>query len=222
MDIKEVRKKRENAVSIYTKFIKNREFFNKKIFCFFEGEDRKYYYVRIKKYSKISEDNIISYSCNGKEQVLKLYDMLKKEYRDVEKMFFIDKDFDEIKAQKELYITPCYSIENHYVTNEAFSNILRCEFGMNDIDSDFKKCLHDFKNRKKTFNEEIKKLNAWLYYQKLKMHELGIVNISYQNFKIKRIFDIKIDKLDVKNSITSDLLKKQYKEAYDITDEELE
>ena len=221
MDIEKVRKKRENAVSIYTKFIKNRDLFNKKLFCFFEGEDRKYYVIRIEKYSNILEDNIISYSCNGKEQVLKLYKMLQDKYNDVKKMFFVDKDFDEIKTQKELYVTPCYSIENHYVTNKAFEKILHNEFGINKEEDDFKKCLRDFNKRKEEFNSEIKKLNAWIYYQKLKMEELGIVNISYQNFKLRKVFEIKIDKLNIKNEITIKLLKEEYKEAYDINESEL-
>lgn len=222
MDIENVRKKRENAVSIYTKFIKNRDLFNKKLFCFFEGEDRKYYVIRIEKYSNIPEDNIISYSCNGKEQVLKLYKMLQNEYKDVKKMFFVDKDFDNIKSNKELYVTPGYSIENHYVTNSAFKKILHNEFGINKVDSDYAKCLEDFYERKEEFNAEIKKLNAWIYYQKIKMKELGIVNISYQNFKLKKIFEIRIDKLNIKNNITIELLKKQYKEAYDVSESELE
>lgn len=222
MDIEEIRKKRENAVSIYTKFIKNRGMFNKKLFCFFEGEDRKYYIIRIEKYSNISEDNIISYSCNGKEQVLKLYKMLQKEYKNVKKMFFVDKDFDKIKSNKELYVTPGYSIENHYVTNSAFKRILHNEFGINEVDDDYEKCLQDFKTRKEEFNSEIRKLNTWIYIQKLKMKEFGMVNICYQNFKLKKIFEIKIDKINIKNNITIELLKSQYKEAYEVNESEME
>ena len=222
MNVEEMRRKRDSAESIYSKFIKNRDLFNKKLFCFFEGEDRKYYAIRIEKYTNILEENIISYSCNGKKQVLKLYEMLKKKYNNVTKMFFIDKDFDEIEPKKELYITSCYSIENFYVTNGAFKRILHNEFGINDVDNDYKKSLQDFIQTKKAFNDEIKKLNAWIYYQKLKMRESGIVNISYQNFKIKKIFEIEINKLYIKNNITSFYLKKQYKEAYDVCDSELE
>lgn len=222
MDIEKVRRKRENAVSIYTKFIKNRELFNKKLFCFFEGEDRKYYIIRIEKYSNITEDNIISYSCNGKEQVLKLYQMLQSEYKSVKKMFFVDKDFDETEPNEELYVTPSYSIENYYVTSSAFERILYNEFGINKVDDDYEKCLHDFNERKNEFNSEIKKLNVWIYYQKLKMKELGIVNINYKNFKLKKIFEIKIDKLKIKNSITIELLNNEYKEAYDVEEIELE
>ena len=91
MDIEGIRRKRENAVSIYTKFVKNRDFYNKKIFCFFEGEDRKYYGMRIEKYLGISEEDMIYYSCDGKKNVLKLYEMIQSsEYDNVKKMFFVD------------------------------------------------------------------------------------------------------------------------------------
>lgn len=221
MDIDEVRKKRTNAESIFTKFIKNRDFFNKKIFCFFEGEDQKYYGIRIEKYVEISQEDAIFYSCGGKKQVLKLYEMLKKNYSDVKKMFFIDRDFDGVNNSDEIYTTPGYSIENLYVSEETFKNILHKEFGINVIDKDFKKCLQDFRSRKKEFNSEIIILNAWLYYQKDKMKEEGYVNISYQNLKINRFFDIKIDSFTIKKKMTKELLKKEYKESYDINELDL-
>ncbi len=216
MDIDEVRKKRINAESIFTKFIKNRDFFNKKIFCFFEGEDQKYYGIRIEKYVEISQEDAIFYSCGGKKQVLKLYEMLKENYSDVKKMFFIDRDFDEVDNSDEIYTTPGYSIENLYVSEKTFKNILHKEFGLNVIDDDFKKCLQDFRSRKREFNSEIIILNAWLYYQKDKMKEEGAVNISYQNLKINRFFDIKIDNFTIKKKMTKELLKEEYKESYDV------
>ena len=181
MDIDKVREKRKNAEVIFTKFIKNRDIFNKKLFCFFEGEDQKYYGIRIEKYTEINEEDIIFYHCGGKEQVLKLYDMLRKDYANVKKMFFIDKDFDENVEKPEIYVTPCYSIENLYVTENAFKKIMHKEFNINPIDDDYKKCLNDFKRRKKEINSEIIFLNAWIYYQKDKIKEKGKVNICYQN-----------------------------------------
>ena len=221
MDIDKVKKKRKNAEAIFTKFIKNRDVFNKKIFCFFEGEDQKYYGIRIEKYADINEENIIFYSCGGKKQVLKLYDMLKKDYSNVKKMFFIDKDFDEKNENAEIYTTPCYSIENLYVSENAFKRIIHKEFGINPIDNDYKKCLNDFKNRKKEFNSEITILNAWLYYQKDKIKEKGQVNINYQNFKITHFFDIKIDSFKINKKITIELLKNEYKESYDINETDI-
>lgn len=222
MEVEKIRGKRKNAVSIYTKFIKNREWHDKKIFCFFEGEDRKYYGTRIKNNLEITDEDMVYYTCDGKENVQKLYDMIKPKYSNVKKMFFIDKDYDDIVSDGELYVTPCYSLENHYVSIAAFKKILHNEFGINDLDEDYKKCLKDFEARKVEFNSEIKKLNAWIYYQKLKMKELGNVNISYQNFKLSKIFDIKIEELIIKRNITIDLLKQEYQEAYDVSDAELE
>lgn len=221
MDIEKIKKERRNAQSIFTKFTRNREFFNKKMFCFFEGEDRKYYGSRIEKYANIPEEEIIFYSCSGKEQVLKLYKMLKNKYMNVQKMFFVDKDYDNIKSKKELYVTPGYSIENFYVTENAFKKILHKEFGINSIDKDFDKCLNDFNNRKKEFNSQIIKLNGWLYYQKEQIKRKGIVYINYQNFKLNKIFNISINKLSIKTNITTQFLKKEFTEAYEISNEEL-
>ncbi len=221
MNIEEVRNKRINAESIFTKFIKNRDFFNEKLFCFFEGEDQKYYGMRIERYAEISEEDTIFYSCGGKEQVLKLYSMLKRNYSSVKKMFFIDKDFDEINSQGEIYVTPCYSIENLYVTDKTFKNILHKEFGMNSIDEDFKKCLQDFQDRKKEYNAEIIIFNAWLHYQKDMMKERGRVRINYENIKMNKFFDIKIDTLKIKRKITIETLKEEYSEAYDVEESQL-
>jgi hypothetical protein len=222
MDINEVRKKRTNAESIFVKFIKNRDLFNKKIFCFFEGEDQKYYGIRIEKYTEINEIDTVFYQCGGKSQVLKLYQMLKKDYSDVKKMFFIDRDFDIVKDIDDIYITPCYSIENFYVNERTFGQILHKEFGINFIDADFKKCMKDYKERKKEYNAEIINLNAWLYYQKDKMKEEGTVNINYQNLKLNKYFDIKIDRLIVKKNFTIETLKKEYKQAYEMNQDDLE
>lgn len=221
MDIEKIKKERSNAQSIFTKFTKNRELFNKKMFCFFEGEDRKYYGSRIEEYANIPEEEIIFYSCSGKEQVLKLYKMLKNKYMNVQKMFFVDKDYDNIECEKELYVTPGYSIENFYVTENAFKKILHKEFGINTIDKDFNKCLNNFNDRKEEFNSQIIKLNGWLYYQKEQIKRKGVVYINYQNFKLNKIFDISINKLVIKTNINTQFLKKEYTEAYEINDEEL-
>ena len=136
-------------------------------------------------------------------------------------MFFIDKDFDEKNENAEIYTTPCYSIENLYVSENAFKRIIHKEFGINPIDNDYKKCLNDFKNRKKEFNSEITILNTWLYYQKDKIKEKGQVNINYQKFKINHFFDIKIDSFKINKKITIELLKNEYKESYDINETDI-
>jgi hypothetical protein len=64
------------------------------LYCFFEGEDSKYFGIRIKNIARPKKD--IYLSCGGKEGVLGIYRMLsaRKEYENIAAAYFIDKDFD--------------------------------------------------------------------------------------------------------------------------------
>ena len=59
-------------------------------------------------------------------------------YEKVCTMFFVDRDYDFSQKQidEDLFVTPCYSIENLYVQRECFVNILQSEFGLNEIEGD--------------------------------------------------------------------------------------
>lgn len=84
--------------------------------CIFEGEDAKYYGVRIDNFLHGLERKNIS--CKGKEKLLRLKETVDS-HIDLSKariLFFADRDFDFTHASiSNLYITPCYSIENLYI-----------------------------------------------------------------------------------------------------------
>lgn len=61
---------------IYAKYIYDHDKYPDKYFCFFEGEDYKYYRSRIIRYLDIEEEEIFHYDCNGKKEVLKVYEDL--------------------------------------------------------------------------------------------------------------------------------------------------
>ena len=56
-------------------------------------------------------------------------------------LFFVDSDFDcnsDIIDFKDIYITPCYSIENLYLSDTTFERVLAAEFGLSDTTDEFK------------------------------------------------------------------------------------
>ena len=84
--------------------------------CFFEGEDEKYFSIRI---NTIRADlKWTGINCAGKSNVISLKDKITThtKYQQSFVAFFIDNDFhdDAIQAQPNIYITPCYSVENIY------------------------------------------------------------------------------------------------------------
>ena len=105
---------------------------NKKdyLFCFFEGYDVAYYVPIIRRFT----ENYETFDCGGKKVVLAFHNFIKdkREYDKYKKAFFIDRDFDVPISieQPPIFETPCYSIENFYVSDSVFAKILKSEFGI--------------------------------------------------------------------------------------------
>ena len=132
---------------------------------FLEGKDDiKYYFLAFK-------NNNIKFShffLEGKQNVIKAREYIKKQYKGkLKTKFFIDKDFDNLKTKDNLYVTPCYSIENLYVSDQCFKEILCCEYGLNEFrkedQEDFQMLFSLYKKRKKEFLDCIEDLMFWFY-----------------------------------------------------------
>ncbi|MDZ5671921.1 DUF4435 domain-containing protein [Bacillus stercoris] len=190
--------------------MKYASFHNKNhIHCFFEGEDRKYYLDRIERYTSYSAENILSYDCKGKTKLMQLWKKItaKSKYNNVVKAFFVDKDYGLNAYEKDetVYETPYHSLENFYVNKETLERLLIKEFGLNSIDSDFKKVLDDFIDRHKLFQELIAPINAFIIsFQELKSP------IMIKKFKIEDFIEIKIDQINELKENTFDSLKEYY------------
>ena len=131
--------------AIYLNYVLNKSKENY-IFLFFEGkDDSKYYYHRIMMSSK-KGSKLKQYICNCKENVLKIYKKISdttNEDSGITKLFFVDKDFDDnSKLDKDIYITPTYSIENLYFTDKALKNMLINEMGTSEESESSKKDLN--------------------------------------------------------------------------------
>lgn len=161
MNLKEMRSNRYIYQAVYMEFAEKTKYHMTHAFCFYEGEDGKYYDSRIR--AECSDD-IITFRVENKTGVLKLYEKIKSSsiYDDVCKMFFIDRDCDEDKYDnlEDLYVTTGYSVENWYVSKECFAKILQSEFGMDLTGADFKKCIDAYNSRESEFNDLIFDFNV--------------------------------------------------------------
>ncbi|WP_342498768.1 DUF4435 domain-containing protein [Bacillus sp. FSL R5-0820] len=179
------------------------------IHCFFEGEDRKYYLDRIGKYTNYSPEKILSYNCKGKISLLKIWKKISSnsKYDNVVKAFFVDKDYglNTYKKHETIYETPYHSLENFYVNIETLKSLLIKEFGLNSIDSDFKKVLKDFIERHKFFREIFAPINAFI----ISFQELDSP-IMIKKFKIEDFVEIKIDQIKILKETNFDILKEYY------------
>ena len=226
MNIQEIRDSRKKAVSVFSKFCYDRENHKDCIFCFFEGEDVKYYGSRIEKYTNYECEKIINYNCGGRKEVLKAHKLIceKPEYDKVNVMFFVDRDFFPLDEVKEnVFQTPCYSIENFYTSSECFGRFIIREFGINAVDEDYKMCLSDYLDRQSEFHRETMFLNTWISCQRELETQFNENRLSLSNFNISRLFSkISIDCVKVKQPVNLELLKKHFPDAYDISKEDLE
>jgi hypothetical protein len=158
---------------------------------FFEGEDEKYYSVRI---NSIRPD--ISWSginSGGKSNVISLREKIRSHstYCVSLCLFFVDADFDDnssIMKHDDFYITPCYSVENLFITNSAFKRILNAEFGVSDSHESnqcFVKSVETFERTKSCYLEAIEPFNTLIRELRF-MEERGDIpfklNISNINF----------------------------------------
>lgn len=193
--IEQMRKERGTYEAIYLQFVNNRKYYKTYAFCFYEGEDGKYYNSRIR---KRFGNNFFTYTVGNKKEVLKLLKKITSTnlYDDVCTMFFVDKDYDisSGKCNEKLFETPCYSIENLYVQRECLLNILQSEFGLNEIDDDCKRCLSDFDEREREFNNQILEFNSLVYLRRKKSDSNS--NFAFSSIKTSHIVKVNLGKVE--------------------------
>ena len=193
LSVDEMRNKRSISEVLYKKFTEANAYFNTHAFCFYEGEDGKYYDSRIEKYWGSS---FITQVAGKKKEVLKVMKKIQSDplYANVCTMFFIDRDYDESLANtnNDLFETPCYSIENLYAQESVLSRIMQSEFGLNLMDSDHRKCMTDFQLRMEEFNQIIIEFNAIVKYQHLYAPE---VTCQFSKVKTSHLANVQIGQI---------------------------
>lgn len=187
-------------------------------YCFFEGKDAPYYFPRIKSF--VNEHEVIPINCGGKSKVIEVYKIIKgiSEYDKYIKGYFVDSDFDENTESyfhEDIYVTPCYSIENLYVTDYTIKEILKCEFNILETDTNFKYIIDFYNQQQSEFHEHSKLFNAWYACQK----EKPGCNITLENHFPNDIISIQIG--NISSSYDINKLKSLYPDSVLISEEEI-
>ncbi len=178
---------------------------DKKLFiCIFEGEDEKYFSQRIT--SSLNPLSWQGINAGGKKAVLELHECVYYHpiYQKSRYLCFIDRDFDDWFENPDIsriYVTPCYSIENLYVSESSFVRIISSEFGItqfNDYREDFKKCLRLFNQKKNEFLEIISTFNYWVKAHRLmERNSKTVKKLNVRNIKLEALVQIKINSLEM-------------------------
>ncbi|WP_299060532.1 DUF4435 domain-containing protein [uncultured Polaribacter sp.] len=214
------RSARNSAASAFTKVIQLNKKYVNPLFCCFEGEDFKYYGVRIEQLSSTEYDKIIPVKCGGKKEVIRLSELISKEetVKSKKSVYFIDKDFDEPIQNEVIYETPFYSIENFYTTKCVFEKILSAELKIEETNPEYKYSVTQFLERQQEFHKGVEYLNAWIYCQrksnadKLHLNEFKLSKII-NTFSLNSLSFIEYDKT---------LLKSCLPNALDIDDSDIQ
>jgi hypothetical protein len=218
MSVNTLRESRGKAQAVFMKFTRLYKQDPSALYCFFEGEDSKYYGVRIK--NIIRPEKYFYFSCSGKDGVLGIHKMLsaRKSYANVKAAYFIDRDFDESIRERglnEIYETPCYSIENFYTSVQCFSEVLRSEFNLREPDENFERCVSLYIKLQEEFHNAVELLNTWIACQRAKSSPLNISDISVSLF-------VKIDLNQITQKYVIDDLYRMFPGAIAISQEELD
>lgn len=172
----------------------------KSLFTFFEGEDNKYYSAYIR--AIINPSSISPITCKGKSSLLKIRELQQLNKGDAWTAYFVDRDYGiSTTSDPGIYTTKGYSVENLYVSKDAFSRILINEFKItpdeNDKESKYIFITDMYERRLNECLLLLTEINAWLMLQK-KTH---IQNNSQKPFsvssKIKpsKLLEIKLSKV---------------------------
>lgn len=195
MTIEQLRDSRNSYAERLFTLLLNVQKYPEALYCVYEGEDAKYYDIRIQNLTIFSDRK--TFPCKGKADVLKVHELVISniKFTSTNIAFFIDKDFDGLRGNKPsdwLYITPCYSIENLYLSDEVVSNILRHEFGVHEMGraDEADVIMKLYTSMFDAFIEAITPLNAWLSIQRelesqdtgQHAHKLNLANCKLNNF----------------------------------------
>ncbi|WP_017211814.1 DUF4435 domain-containing protein [Clostridium beijerinckii] len=212
----------EELESIFIGYTLGRKSNDENVYCFFEGDDYQYYCSKVNMYLE-DREKIKIFNCDGKDNVLTIYGMIKDRTKDIgdKKLFFIDKDFDKnIVQNEEIYTTPCYAIENFYITDRFIENFFIGEFKINEnskeIDkNDFQRGINFYKEQRENFIKRVTLLNVWYSLQENKAKYCNDVT-GFPD--LKRLKELK----DLQFPITIDYLKSMTSNYIEITELEFE
>ena len=217
----ELRASRDKPQVAYQEFMLHTKKGKDGLFCFFEGKDNGYYIPRIKKYTSKYHPIL----CGGREKVLKVQRLIAvhSEYDKYKKAFFIDRDFNPPLTNKspQIFETPCYSIENFYVSEKVFQEIMVNQFYFSEVsDPSFQICLDLYRDRQEEFHQATILLNAWyacLIDKRNNTDEQTGVNLDEKLPKSFIIFSLQ----EITKDYDLDKIKQTFSKASTISEDDL-
>lgn len=218
--IQQLRESKDKATVAYQEFVLSTKRYNNHLFCFFEGNDNPYYVPRIKNFT----EQIYPINCGGRDKVLKVYELISNHeiYNKYSKAFFIDRDFNSPRQENRdlIYETPCYSIENFYVNQNVFEQILIHDFQFSKNDENFQICISLFNDRLTEFNSSVTLFNSW-YACLIEIRNESGKNTGVQlDEKLPKGFvNIKLQTVD--SSYNIDTIKQNFPESTELDEETL-
>lgn len=205
LDTDNMNESKNKASSIWMQYTMSKHKNDKNyVFCFFEGEDRKYYLERINKLSK----NINHFCCEGRCNVISVYEkIIDEEGYNNNLLFFVDRDYnlDSYEDNPDIYQTSEYSIENYYCKESVIEGVLEKEMGMNKGESDFELAINIFSALKKKFIEYYFCINIW-YMACKKLN----INVKVDELLGFNDFDLNPSNLNIKKEINLDSIQDIY------------
>ncbi|WP_081713886.1 DUF4435 domain-containing protein [Cystobacter fuscus] len=207
----ELRFARSSYAVAWRNFLKGVSSDPEALFCFFEGEDLKYYAVRIELVARPSKYRQLI--VGGRAGVIQILNLVLSvdggRYANSHLVFFVDKDFVAPSLVNDLiYVTPCYSIENLYATRTALERILASEFGLSHGEPSFESALRFFQLSLENFNAATRVLNGWLRQQRIKEDEAEriketIASLNLRDVRVWEFVEQQLPKFMPKYSIAS-------------------
>lgn len=195
---------KDSRQSLSVKFLEFTRVVSKnKIAVMFEGEDAKYYSIRIN--SILPDLKWASINCGGKYNVLKLREDIRSHpnYYNAPCLFFVDSDFDNnevIANLTDVYLTPCYSIENLYFTESAFVRIMESEFkasATNERSNDFESALCIYRKIKEEYLNEISGFNYLIKeIRRIEKEGNSTGKLYINDLPFSKLVRVSLDKVD--------------------------
>lgn len=197
-------------------------FFKKKdtVYCIVEGKDDiPYYYTKISSY----DDGLIYdfQDFSGRSNVLICNELVEKSpsLQKFKALFFVDKDFNVEKISANIYETPCYAIENFYVSSRVVYKILK--FGWSIDEEVIKKIISMYENAQKEYHLHSLEINAFMKLQREKERiNMGERKLQLNNIKLASIYNIELERV-VKMRSLNDCIT-DISEYYEFTEQELD
>jgi hypothetical protein len=217
---------REKRSSIAVKLIKLIKVYASNpgaVTCVFEGEDAKYYGIRLDSFLNGRERKNIS--CKGKGNLISLKKKvdLHEELSNANVLYFADRDFDlsDITGGN-IYFTPCYSVENLYIEKPVLRRILLDEFGFCEIEDneDVNSILNIYEHLLFSAANALLHLSAWIMCQNKASKSDSSIRLNLNNYDAGEFIDFDLENVFTKYD--KEALKVKFPDSIEIFSDEID